>query len=61
MSASDKTIESLEGVFNKEDLVKKDKNIAKLHEQLSDDEFAKYWEEGNKLTMEEACQLIVSS
>jgi len=31
-----------------------------LHEKLSDEVFSKYFEEGNKLSIEEACQLSMT-
>lgn len=35
--------------------------INKLHEQLSDEEFSKNFEEGMKLTIEQAAELALSS
>lgn len=33
--------------------------MKELHENLSDEEFEKYFEEGKIMSLEEACQLIV--
>ncbi|MBK9228297.1 MAG: tetratricopeptide repeat protein [Ignavibacteria bacterium] len=60
LSTSEKIIESIEGVLDKSSRLLKDETKAKLREQLSEEEFNKYWEEGKKLTLEEACQLAVS-
>jgi hypothetical protein len=48
-------------VFDKYEQKIKDEIIVKLHEHLSDEEFEKYREEGKKMMLEEACQLVVSS
>ena len=37
----------------------KDETTAKLREQLSEEEFNKYCEEGKKLTLEEAVELAL--
>ncbi len=60
LSSSEKIMESIGGVLGKNDQTKKDNTIAKLHEQLSDKEFNKYWEDGKKLTFEEAIALALN-
>ena len=55
------TFKSLGASLEKIEQKIKDKTIAELREQLSDDEFIKYWEEGKMMTLEEAVQLTVNS
>jgi len=59
LSTSEKIIESIEGVLDKSSRLIKDETIAKLHEHLSIEVFNKYWEEGKKLTLEEAVELAL--
>ena len=61
LSASEKVLESMGAVLVKKEQKIKDENIAKLHEQLCDEEFDKYREEGRKMTLEEAVKLAVNS
>ena len=61
LSASEKAFETFEVVFDNDDKDLKNETIAGLHEKLSDEVFFKYHEEGIKLSLEEACQLAVSS
>ncbi len=61
LSASERILESIVSVFDKNDQAKKDEYVAKLHEQLSDEDFNKYWEEGKNLTLEEAVELALVS
>ena len=35
--------------------------ITNFQKELSANDFAKYWEEGKKMSLEEACQLVVKS
>lgn len=60
LSSSEKILQSIGGALGKNDQTKKDEIIAKFQEQLSDKEFNKYWEDGKELTLEEACQLVMS-
>ena len=61
LSAAEKELESMGAVLDKKEQKLKDENIAKLHEQLSDEEFDKFLEDGRKMTLEEAVQLAVNS
>jgi len=61
ISAAENVFESMGVVFDKYEQKIKDEIIEKLHENLSEEEFEKYWEEGKKMMLEEACQLVVSS
>ena len=60
LSTSEKIIELIEGVLDKSSRLIKDETIAKLHEHLSKKEFNKYWEEGKKLTLDEAVALALN-
>jgi hypothetical protein len=46
-------------VREKDDLIQYERIITKLHKQLSEEEFSKYWEEGKKLTLEQAVELAL--
>ncbi|MGB3017710.1 MAG: hypothetical protein WBC65_07875 [Ignavibacteria bacterium] len=48
-------------MFDKYEQKIKDEIFEKLQEQLTEEEYAKYREEGKKLTMEEAVQLIIDN
>ncbi len=61
ISAAENVLESMGVVFDKYEQKIKDEIIEKLHEQLTEEEYAKYREEGKKLTMEEAVQLIIDN
>ena len=61
ISAAENVFESMGVVFDKYEQKIKDEIIEKLHENLSEEEFEKYREEGKKMTLEEVCQLAVSS
>ena len=54
-------IDSIGGVLNKNIKELKEKTIAELYDHLSYEEFKKFRDEGKKMTLEEAYQLIVSS
>lgn len=58
-SVSEKIMESIGGVLDKVRQTGKDETLAKLHEHLSEEEFNKFWEEGKKLTLEEAVELAL--
>ncbi len=59
LSASEKALESMGAVLVKKEQKIKDENIEKLHEQLSDEVFDKYREDGRKMTLEEAVGLAL--
>jgi predicted ATPase/class 3 adenylate cyclase/Tfp pilus assembly protein PilF len=59
LSACEKIQESIGSVFEKNYLKMKDETKAKLRGQLSEEEFNKYWEEGKKLTLDEAVALAL--
>ncbi|MBK6774067.1 MAG: tetratricopeptide repeat protein [Ignavibacteria bacterium] len=59
LSSAEKLLESMGVVLNKNDQKIKDENIAKIREQLSKEEFAKYRDEGENLTLDEAYKLAV--
>ena len=61
LSSAEKLLESMGVVLNKNDQKIKDENIAKIREQLSKEEFAKYREEGENLTLDEAYQLAINN
>ncbi|MBK9229237.1 MAG: hypothetical protein IPL67_19800 [Ignavibacteria bacterium] len=61
ISAAENVLESMGVVFDKYEQKIKDEIIEKLHEHLSDEEFEKYREEGKKMTLEEAAQLIIDN
>ncbi len=61
ISAAENVLESMGIVFDKYEQKIKDEIIAKLHEQLSDEVFDKYREDGRKMTLEKAVQLAVNS
>ena len=60
MNAAEKEFESLGAVLGVDDQKIKDQNIAKIREELTDEEFEKYSKEGMKITVEEAVQIAVS-
>jgi non-specific serine/threonine protein kinase len=57
LSASEKIQESIGSVIETNYQKLENETKAKLREQLSEEEFNKYWEEGQKLTLEEAVEL----
>jgi predicted ATPase/Tfp pilus assembly protein PilF len=59
LSASEKIMESIGGTFDKIGQKIKDETTAKLREQPSEEDFNKYWEEGKKLTLDEAVALAL--
>ena len=61
LSSAEKELESMEAVLDKKEQEIKDGIIAKLHEQFNVEEFVKYWEEGERMTLEEACKLALSN
>jgi len=61
LSSAEKELESMEAVLDKKEQEIKDDTIAKLHEQFNVEEFVKYWEEGERMTLEEACKLALSN
>ena len=61
LSASEKILESMGSILVLGEQLKKDETIKKLHEQLSDEDFNKYWEEGKNLTPQEACKMAIDS
>mgnify|MGYP002079012697 CR=1 FL=1 len=61
LSVSEKFFETYRDVFDKQDKDLKDETIERLRENLSDEYFKKYREEGEKMTLEDACQLVVNS
>ena len=58
--AAEHTVKSMGTVFDINAEKEKNELTARLNELLSDAEFAKYREEGEKMTIEEACQLAMS-
>jgi predicted ATPase/class 3 adenylate cyclase len=61
LSAVETSLESMIEILFKDEQKNKDEITAILREHLSDEEFEKYWDEGSKLTLDEAAQLAVSS
>jgi non-specific serine/threonine protein kinase len=59
--AAEHTVKSMGIVFDVNAEKEKDELTARLNELLSDEEFAMYRQEGEKMTLEEACQLAMSS
>jgi len=53
------TLQSIDCVLDGIELKQYKQTITRLHEQLSDEEFNKYWEEGKKLTLDEAVELAL--
>jgi predicted ATPase/class 3 adenylate cyclase/Tfp pilus assembly protein PilF len=53
-------LQSMNTVFESDEQILYEKVINDLHEKLSDEEFAKYWEEGKKMTIEQATELALS-
>ncbi|MBS1517822.1 MAG: tetratricopeptide repeat protein [Bacteroidetes bacterium] len=60
LSAAEKALESMGAVLDKKEQKIKDENIENLREQLSDEEFEKYWEEGKNMRVEDAADLILN-
>ena len=59
LGATETALQSMGYVRGRDDLIQYERIITKLHEQLSDEEFSKYWEEGKKLTLEQAVELAL--
>ncbi len=59
--AAEHSVKSMGTVFDINAEKEKSELAARLNELLSDEEFAKYREEGEKMTLEEACQLAMGS
>ena len=59
LGAVQSALKSRGAVLDSVDLKLHKQTITKLHEQLSDKEFSKYWEEGKKLTLEQAVELAL--
>lgn len=56
----DTALQSMNTVFEKDDLVQYEQAVINLHKKLSDEEFTKYWEEGKKLNVEQAAEFAVN-
>jgi predicted ATPase/class 3 adenylate cyclase len=52
-------LESMGVALWRDELIQFDKTTKRLHEQLTDEEFSKYWEAGKKLTLDEAVELAL--
>ena len=61
LSSAQKELESMEAVLDKKEQEIKDVTIEKLHEQLNVEEFVRFWEEGERMILEEACKLALSN
>jgi len=59
LGATETAFQSLGYVREKDDLIQYERIITKLHEQLREEEFSKYWEEGKKLSLEKAVELAL--
>ena len=59
LGATETAFQSLGFVREKDDLIQHERIIKILHEQLSEEEYSKYWEEGKKLTLEQAVELAL--
>lgn len=59
LAFSDKAIESSGAVLDEDAKILKDESIANLKERLSKEEYANYWEEGQKMVLEEVYLLII--
>ncbi|MFC2093560.1 tetratricopeptide repeat protein, partial [Bacteroidota bacterium] len=59
LGATETAFQSLGYVREKNDLTQHKRILTKLHEQLTEEEFSKYWEEGKKLTLEQAAELAL--
>jgi predicted ATPase/class 3 adenylate cyclase len=53
------TLQSMGTVFDKSALIMHEQTINSLREKLSDEEFSKFWEEGKKLSIEQAVELAL--
>ena len=61
LSVSEKFFETYRDIFDEHDVDLKYETINRLREYLGEEDFRKYREEGEKMTMEEACQMVFSS
>jgi len=61
LGAADETLRPMSAVLDRMDQMIKEQTEKELHNKISDEEFEKYFEEGKKLTLEEAWQLVVNS
>jgi hypothetical protein len=59
LGAVESAVKSMCAVLEKDEFNQYEQTITKLHEKLSDEEFTKYWEEGKKLTLDEAVELAL--
>ena len=59
LKATGTILQSMGAMHGRDDLIQYERIITKLHEQLSEEEFSKYWEEGKKLTLEQAVELAL--
>jgi len=61
LGAVEATLKFIGKVLDRDDQKFQEQIIIDLHEQLSDEEFSRYLEEGKKLTIEQAAELALSS
>jgi predicted ATPase/class 3 adenylate cyclase/Tfp pilus assembly protein PilF len=59
LGSVESALQSMGTVLDRDDLIRYDNTIKKLHEQLTDEEISKYWDEGKKLTLDEAVELAL--
>ncbi|MDQ3022248.1 MAG: tetratricopeptide repeat protein [Bacteroidota bacterium] len=60
LGAVDAALKFMGTILHKDGQKLQEQIINKLHEKLSDEEFSKYFEEGKKLTFEQAAELVLS-
>lgn len=59
MGTIQSVLQSTKTVLDRDDLIRFEETVTKLREILSEEEYSKYWEEGKKITLEQAAEIAL--